>query len=124
MLRVWLRRFDRGTKMLIAVAALVVVQILTSRSFESLRLRLTTEGQEAWYQAQFEAPERISLQTGSIVSLPVTVTNSGRSTWDSQGVVPFRVSYHWLLSNEDSIVSWEGLRTEFPVRSRPAAASR
>jgi len=113
-LRVWLRRFDRGTKMLMAVAAVVVVQILMSRSFESLRLRLTTEGQEAWYQAQFEAPGRISLQTGSIVSLPVTVTNSGLSTWDSQGVVPFRLSYHWLLSNEDSIVSWEGLRTEFP----------
>jgi len=113
-LRVWLRRFDRGTKMLMAVAAVVVVQILMSRSFESLRLRLTTEGQEAWYQADFEGPERISLQTGSVVSLPITVTNSGRSTWDSKGIVPFRLSYHWLLSNEDSIVSWEGLRTEFP----------
>lgn len=113
-LRVWLRRFDRGTKMLLAVAAVVVVQILMSRSFESLRLRLTTEGQETWYQAEFDAPDRISLRTGSIASLPITVTNSGRSTWDSKGVVPFRLSYHWLLANEDSIVSWEGLRTEFP----------
>lgn len=123
-LRVWLRRFDRGTKMLIAVAAVVVVQILMSRSFESLRLRLTTEGQEAWYQAEFEVPERVSLQTGSVVSLPITVTNSGRSTWDSHGVVPFRMSYHWLLSNEDSIVSWEGLRTEFPQPILPGESIR
>ena len=113
-LRVWLRRFDRGTKMLMAVAAVVVVQILMSRSFESLRLRLTTEGQEAWYQAEFDGPERISVQTGSVVSLPITVRNSGLSTWDSRGIVPFRLSYHWLLSNEDSILSWEGLRSEFP----------
>lgn len=113
-LRVWLSRFDRGTKMLLAVAALVVVQILMSRSFESLRLRLTTEGLEAWYRAEFSAPEHIDLPAGGIVSLPITVTNTGRSTWDAQGVAPFRLSYHWLLPDEDSIVSWEGQRTEFP----------
>lgn len=121
-LRVWLSRFDRGTKVLLAITAAVVVQILMSRSFESLRLRLTTEGLEAWYRVEFSAPERVSLQTGGIVSVPVTVTNTGLSAWDSQGIVPFRLSYHWLLPNEDSVVSWEGLRTEFPNPIPPGAS--
>ncbi len=92
-----------------------------SRSFESLRLRLTTEGLEAWYRVEFSAPERVSLQTGGIVAVPVTVTNTGRSAWDSRGIVPFRLSYHWLLPDEDSVVSWEGLRTEFPNPIPPGA---
>jgi hypothetical protein len=112
--RVWLSRFDRGTKALLMVAAVVVFEILTSRSFESLRLRLTTEGQEDWYRATVSVPAHVTLQAGSIVSMPLTVTNIGRSTWDSHAVSPFRLSYHWLLADADIVVRWEGMRTEFP----------
>jgi O-Antigen ligase len=120
-LRVWISRFDRGTKVLLAITAVVVVQILMSRSFESLRLRLTTEGLEAWYHAEFSGPPRLDLRTGERVSVPVTVTNTGRSTWDSHGIVPFRLSYHWLLPDRNSIVSWEGVRTEFPSPVAPGS---
>ena len=118
-LRVWLSGLDRGTKWLMAISALIALQILTSRSFESLRLRLTTEGQETWYRAAISAPSRVTLQAGAIATVPVTLTNSGLSTWDSHAVVPFRVSYHWLQADADSIVHWEGLRTEFPARVAP-----
>jgi hypothetical protein len=115
LLRLWLSRFDLGTKVLLALTAAVALQVLTSRSFESLRLRMTTEGQDQWYSASVTAPLELAIRTGARTTVPITLTNTGLSAWDSHGVVPFHVSYHWLLPNEDRIVAWEGLRTDFPV---------
>jgi hypothetical protein len=54
------------------------------------------------------------MATGARTSVPVSLTNTGASTWDSAASQPFRLSYHWLLPDEDRVVSWEGLRTPFP----------
>jgi hypothetical protein len=118
-LRVWLSRMDRGTKVLLGLAAVVTLQVLTSRSFEWLRLRMTTEGQEAWYRMSVDAPADLTIRTGSIATVPVTLTNTGRSTWDSGAVVPFRLSYHWLMADVDQVFRWEGARTDFPVEVVP-----
>jgi hypothetical protein len=53
--------------------------------------------------------------------VPVTLTNTGGNTWDPWAPQPFRLSYHWLLSDADRVVSWEGLRTEFPAPVPPGA---
>jgi hypothetical protein len=108
------RGFDRAVQAMVIIAALVVVQLFTSRSFESLRLRWTTEGLDTWYRAEVEAPRQLTMATGSRLSVPVALTNTGASTWDSEASQPFRLSYHWLLPDVDRVVSWEGLRTPFP----------
>ena len=122
----WLRYrrggLDRGAAVLCVVAAIFAVQLLTSRSAEYLRLRLTTETLEAWFRAEIQAPVRLQLATGSRSEVPVRLRNIGGATWDSTVPQPFHLSYHWLRADEDTVVSWEGLRTRFPVRVSPGAS--
>jgi hypothetical protein len=80
---------------------------------------MTTEGQEAWYDATIEAPSRFTIPAGGTITVPVTLTNSGLSRWDPAAANRFRLSYHWLLRDQDKVVSWEGLRTDFPSPVHP-----
>ena len=113
------RGVDRAVQAMAVIALVIVVQVLTSRSFESLRLRWTTEGLDTWYRADVTAPQELTMATGSRMRVPVALTNTGGSTWDSEASQPFRLSYHWLLPDEDRVVSWEGLRTPFPAPVPP-----
>jgi hypothetical protein len=117
--RVMRSRFDRGAQAIAFVAIVVGVQVGASRSFEAMGLRLTTEGQDAWYRAGFGVPAQLTIGTGETLAVPITVTNMGRLTWDPSGARSFQLSYHWLLPHEDRVVSWEGNRTAFPTAVRP-----
>ena len=115
------RGLDRGLAALAMVAVLFAVQLLSSRSAESLRLRLTTETTDAWFRAEILGPVELQLSTGSRSSVPVRIRNTGGTTLDSSAPQPFQLSYHWLAANDDTVVSWEGLRTPFPVRVAPGS---
>jgi hypothetical protein len=110
---------DRAVRLLALVAVLIGVQLVTSRTVESLRLRLLTEGQENWYRAEIVAPRELTIAARARVTVPVTLTNTGGNTWDPWAPQPFRLSYHWLLPDADRVVSWEGLRTHFPAPVAP-----
>jgi hypothetical protein len=122
--RVRQRGFDRGARAIAGVAALIAIQLVSLRSIDVMRLRLTTEGQEAWYDATIDAPSRFTLPAGGTITVPVTLTNSGLSPWDPAAVNRFRLSYHWLLPDQDKVVSWEGLRTDFPSTVQPGERVR
>jgi O-antigen ligase len=117
------RGFNRGLIVLAIVSMLLVVQVLSSRSLEYLRLRMTTETMEAWFRAEIRGPARIDLRTGSRTTVPVRLRNTGGATWDSSAAQPFRLSYHWLRANEDLVVRWEGLRTTFPIPVTPGSST-
>lgn len=104
------RGVDRGVLALAAVAAGVVLAILSSRSGESLWLRLTSQEQSGWYSAFIEAPSHVEIAAGGITTVPVTLTNTGRSSWVSDARRPFSLAYHWLTES-NHIVEWEGRRT-------------
>lgn len=123
-LRLQQRGFDRGAKAIAGVASLIVIQLASSRSIDALRLRMTTEGQQAWYYATVDAPSRFTIPAGGTITMPVTLTNSGLSAWDPNAVNRFRLSYHWLLRDEDKVMSWEGLRTDFPAPVQPGESVR
>ena len=109
------RGFDAGVRILAAVALVIAAQFVASYPFEVLRLRLTTEGASG-YAAAFAAPRELAMSTGSTANVPLTVTNTGQTTWAPDGARPFRLSYHWLLAADDRVVTpWEGgMRTLFP----------
>jgi O-antigen ligase len=119
LVRIRRRGVERGAFAILALSVLVAVQFLTSRSLESLRLRMTTEGLEAWYHARIDAPQRLSVPAGGTTTVPVTLRNTGASSWDPAAANRFRLSYHWLLVDADRVVSWEGHRTDFPAAIRP-----
>jgi O-antigen ligase len=123
-LRLQQRGFDRGAKAIAGVAALIAIQLVSSRSVDVMRLRMTTEGQETWYDATIDGPSRFTIPAGGTINVPVTLTNSGLSPWDPAAVNRFRLSYHWLLRDEDRVVSWEGLRTDFRSPVQPGESVR
>jgi O-Antigen ligase len=105
--------FDPGVQGLLAVAAVIGIQFPTTSSFQNFGLRLTTEGQNAWYSASFDVPIEVSLPTESIIKIPIRVTNTGLTVWNSAVTPPIRLSYHMLLE-DDRVWSWQGPRTDFP----------
>jgi hypothetical protein len=105
--------FESGARLVALLAAAIAVMFLGSRSLDSIWLRFTTEGQESWYRAGFEAPADLTLTTGATTTVPVTVTNLGRLEWNSQGETPFFLSYHWMLADEERYVLFDGVRTPF-----------
>jgi hypothetical protein len=107
------RGFDSATWAVALVGAIVAVEIVSSRSADILRLRLITESQDEWYQAEIDAPLAVSMKTGMVTSVPIHVTNIGLLTWDPAAEHPFRFSYHWLRDDGVSVAEWEGMRTSF-----------
>jgi O-antigen ligase len=121
-LRWRLRSWDRGVTLLAVLAFLIAAAFAGSRSGQSVWLRLTSEGQEAWYRFAVKAPAEIALATGRSATIDVIVTNTGRLTWDSQADPPFYLSYHWLEAAADRVIAFEGARSEFPVPIRPGSS--
>jgi len=117
--RWWRRGIDRAVQGLAALGAVIATLLAGSHSLESLQLRMTTEGMDAWFRASIDAPDHLQLETGTTVAVPVVVENIGRSTWDPTAPNPFRFAYHWLLADDDVVVNWEGERTPFPAPVGP-----
>jgi hypothetical protein len=118
----WRRRgVDGGVKAIMAIAVVIVIEVLTSHPSDAVRLRMTTEAQDDWYRASIEAPLDLDFTAGGTIAIPVTLTNTGLTAWDSAAKPPYRVSYHWLLADQDRVANFEGLRTTFPEPVRPGA---
>jgi hypothetical protein len=117
--RLWRTGADRGVALIGALAILVAALFFASRSTESVWLRLTSEGQEDWYRFVLTGPTDLEVATGRISSVPVSVTNTGRLTWDSRTDPPVYLSYHWLDASGDRVVAFDGLRTAFDAPVAP-----
>jgi O-antigen ligase/polysaccharide polymerase Wzy-like membrane protein len=111
-----------GARLVAALAAVIVLTFVGSRSVESLWLRMTSEGQESWYRATVVAPPDIELSTGRVSPVPITVINTGRLPWDSRATPPMLLSYHWLAA-DNRFVTFEGDRTAFPDPVLPDSAA-
>ena len=118
-----LRGADQGVKMIAALAVLVVGSLFTSRSAQSVWLRLTSEGQEGWYRVVIDPPPHVELPTNQMTTVPVNVTNTGRLTWDSLADPPFYLAYHWLEAESDRVVSFDGTRTAFTAPVAPGTTA-
>lgn len=102
-----------------ALAAVLTVVVVLSHSPEVLATRLRTEGSQAWYGARYDVPETLRLETGRTHVVPITITNTGRLTWDSGKTPAFTMSYHWLRAGSAAVIQFEGDRTPFPAPVGP-----
>jgi O-antigen ligase len=109
------RGAETGGFLLVGLAIGTAVLFVGSRPFQSVRLRLTSEGQNSWYRAAVVAPDEVRLAAGATVSVPVTLTNTGRVSWDSHADTPMFLSYHWMAADQDRYVVFDGVRTPFPA---------
>jgi O-antigen ligase/polysaccharide polymerase Wzy-like membrane protein len=117
------RPMDTGLGWIGALAVSIAILIAASHTSQLLWLRLTSEGQSAWYRAEISAPETLSLKTAAPDEIVVSVTNSGRATWDSGRDPPIFLSYHWLDGDGRFVVAFEGERTSFARPVGPGATT-
>ena len=122
-MRIGARGADAGARLVGALAIVVAALVVSSRSAQSLWLRLTTEGQASWYRAAIAAPPDVDLSAGQLELVPLAVTNTGRLAWDSSDDPPIVLSYHWLPADGDRFVSFEGARTDFADRVEPGTTA-
>jgi hypothetical protein len=107
------RGVDAGTWLVASLAMVIATLFLASRPAQSMWLRITSEGQESWYRANVDAPLHVEMPAGRTRSVPVTLANTGRLTWDSGATPPILLSYHWLPADGEGFVAFEGDRTAF-----------
>jgi hypothetical protein len=113
------RGIDSGVRLVAVLALLIPIMVIASRSAQSVWLRLTSQGQDAWYRFTVDAPAELTLTTGAASRVAVRATNEGRLTWDSGANPPVYLSYHWLLPDGNRVVAFNGVRTSFPVPVPP-----
>jgi uncharacterized membrane protein YccC len=114
--RAWSGRLAR--RPLAALLALAAAAAAFAASREVFRLRLGSEGTEAWYGARYEPEDaRLELAPREARRLRVRVTNTGKKTWQRQEA--FHLSYHWYHPERRRLQ--DGGRTELPADLPPGA---
>jgi hypothetical protein len=81
-------------------------------------LRLSSETEQSWYQAQITSPASIQMRPRERVQVDIRIENSSLRTWEADGPRPFRLGYHLLSESGDS-VSYDGERTQLPYDLAP-----
>ncbi len=69
------------------------------------------------YGATYQA-STFAIGAGTMITVPVTVTNTGSLTWDANSA--FRLAYHWYKGS--TLVTWAGLRTILPAAVGPGGS--
>lgn len=109
---------------LAALALVLVMLVLMSRSPQMLVARMSSEGSQEWYGASYAVPSRLTLRPDSFSDIPITLKNEGRLTWQSSTVPWFALSYHWLAPGSEEVVIFDGLRTPFTQPVVPGGEAR
>jgi O-Antigen ligase len=107
-----------GRTMLWACGGLLALGLGLFAAVPALRLRLSEPDVARWYSAAYRAEPLGPLAPRALVSVPITVENRGLATWSHNGARPFRLSYHWLASDQ-RMVRFEGRRTALPQAVAP-----
>jgi hypothetical protein len=68
--------------------------------------------------ATYSVPATANGAANAIVTLPVTITNAGTTTWQPGA---FNAAYH-LYTQGGTVVVWDGLRTALPAPVAPGQA--
>jgi hypothetical protein len=115
------RQWGHEHTKLAALAAVLIALVMLSRSPQMLVSRMSNELSQDWYGATYDVPATVTLRPDSFNDIPVTLSNRGWLTWESDRVPSFALSYHWLLIDTEEVVIYDGLRTPFPQPVDPGA---
>ncbi|MCB8944411.1 MAG: O-antigen ligase family protein [Ardenticatenaceae bacterium] len=112
---------------------LIPVNLLLNNTF---RLRLSSEGDNEWYEAHIDAPASLQVDADEIVPITITVHNNGRLHWANSGENLVTIAAIWAQA--DTQLEWqntmrwslgqpvapgESLTIELPVPTPPAAGN-
>ena len=87
---------------------------LASRSLDSIWPAVHQRGAGVLGTALISRRQRqVTLATGGVSRIPLTITNRGRLDWSSHAESPFFLSYHWMVDDAERHVVFDGVRTPF-----------
>ena len=111
------------------VLILIPINLLFSPTFQ---LRLSSEGDNEWYQARVEVPPELQVSINETIHVPVTLINEGSLTWENTGSNPVVLSVIWVQPQTNlewaNRLRWplprplspgEQLSMEIPVQTPP-----
>ena len=84
-----------------------------------LRGRLAVWDARPLDAAVVAAPPTLAAEAGSVASVAVSVTNTGRLTWRTDGPDSVALSYHWLTEDKLGVVEWDNPRLPLPADVPP-----
>lgn len=93
-----------------AVAILGILAGLSIVYNPEIGLRLTNESDQTWFKDSISVPDRLTARPGSVLQIPVEVTNTSVKSWDSAPAHPFSLGYH-LYDSAHQVVTYDGART-------------
>jgi hypothetical protein len=108
----WWRPSNRRPAYLLGGVAGLVLLLFGFNTLISpvLRLRLSSEGDNEWYNVSFVVPEQIEMEAGYSQPVTVTVTNEGSLLWSSQAEKPINLGGRWYRvaddARSDSEIRW------------------
>jgi hypothetical protein len=118
--RTWLRRASAG-----ALVAVVASSIwVTTSSGSALGQRLRSWHDENWLRVEYQVEASdLTVGVGEVFAVPVVLRNTGAVTWRKSGDQPTHLAYHWeRVDPANTLVEFEGMRTELPIDVPPGAA--
>ncbi len=110
------RRLVSGSLAAAVTLLLLVTIVLTVNP--TVRLRLTTETEQGWYQVTYLAPESLTARPGQQIITNMGLTNAGARNWMATGSLPFALSYH-LYDANGQVVTYDGARSTLPAGVAP-----
>lgn len=114
----WRRNRPLVLASLATAVLLLVLVLLVLFNNPTTRLRLITETERGWYQAQYVAPQEVQAEPGEILSILVEVTNTSVRSWSSGGELPYALAYH-LYDDGEEILNFTGPRSWLPAPIDP-----
>lgn len=70
------------------------------------RLRLSSEGDNEWYETTFIVPDELTVPAGQIITPTITIHNNGHLIWRSTDREnPIHIGGHWYLQNQTTQLS-------------------
>lgn len=86
---------------IVASTLVVILVVATSMVNPVLRLRLSSEGDNEWYDLEMVAPGEIEVDAGETTEVTLSVANQGALTWSSSAEQPIGLGARWHRQEGD-----------------------
>ena len=108
---------------ILAGLAVTTIVIVAAAGLSSpATLRVSTQSDLELYRANLTGTPPKLARPDSLVTVTVSVRNSGPILWHTRGAAAVHVSYHWLLP-DNRILVLDGVRSTLPYDLRPGESA-
>jgi hypothetical protein len=100
----WWRRPGRRPAYLWAgvAAAIIPLAVVNTGASDAFQMRLSSEGDNEWYEARLEVPADLSIRAGETHTVTVGIANEGSLFWSSEGDPPIYLAGRWYRQPENA----------------------